>query len=335
MKRKRNTLEILAFVCIIVTGTLIYFGLKNKSALKNIYKPHITVPQAAVTETQKQERIPESTNQVAVASVKTSQVSAAVLENEKKKPEPEQESKDITLILRSGKKISGTIAARDDSALTLHLETGTTNIAWRTMSTNSFHQLHPELYNRLLERLLARRRKKDEEMRSKGYIQYNGEWLTKKEMLAKKYRFANQRITTTVRSGQFKQADKSPDGSSRQDRDEQGVLMISFRGFEPEAAYELKVEGSQYLEYRNWSRGVDVPRHTSNTISKTETLLGKDEYTFEYEFPAYKQYKGSARSSYRYGYESEDFAVKVWLDGELIYEKPEGTFEEYLIIDSF
>jgi hypothetical protein len=191
------------------------------------------------------------------------------------------------------------------------------------------------LFNRLLERLLTRRRKKEEEMRSKGYIQYKGEWLTKKEILAKKFRFANQRVNTTVRSGQYKQADKTPGGSSRQNRDERGVLMISFRGLDPEASYDLKVEGSQFLEYRNWYQGVGEPKHTSNTVNKTETLQGKDEYTFEYEFPAYKQYKGSARSSYRSGYESDDFSVKVWLDDELIYENPKGSFGKYFVIDSF
>lgn len=335
MKNNINALEILAFICIIAIGVLIYAGIRYKSVWKTIYKPQLTI--VPVTETQQTQRAAVSTSQVAAISVVTAQVTEVVGETVKSEPEPapEKENKTVTVILRSGRIITGSVTARDDAVLTLKMETGTTNIAWRAMSTNSFHLLNPELYNRLLERLLARRRKKEEEMRSKGYIQYKGEWLTKKEILAIKYRFANQRVNTTVRSGQYKQADKGPDGSSRQDRSAWGVLMISFRGLDPETAYDLKVKGSQFLEYRNWSRGVDVPRYTSNTVSKTETLQGSGEYNFEYEFPAYKQYKGSARSNYRYGYESEDFAVKVWLDGELIYEEPKGTFGEYFLIDSF
>ena len=64
-------------------------------------------------------------------------------------------------------------------------------------------------------------------------------------------------------------------------------------------------------------------------------MHGSTEYNFEYEFPVYNQYKGSVRSNNRYGYESDDFMVKVWLDGDLIYEKPKGTFGKYFVIDSF
>jgi hypothetical protein len=314
MKRKINALEITAFAGIIVIGGLIYIGMK--------YKPSESRKPASGLEVIQQET--ETTSRVA-RTVDTSEV----------KPGQEAAGAPVTIVLRSEKTVTGVVASRDDTMVTLQTEGGVTNITWRMMSTNSFSQLHPELYRKLLARMLARHKKKEEEMRKKGFIQYKGEWLTKKEMLAKKFRFSNQRVNTTVRSGQFRQADKSPGGSSMMNRNERGVLMISFRGLDPEQGYVMKAEGCQFLKYRKWHRGSGEPEYTSNMVSKAETLYGKDEYSFEYEFLAYTQYKGSARSNNRYGYESEDFAVKVWLDGELIYEKPKGTFGEYFVIDSF
>ena len=339
MKRKIDILELIALVSLlglILAGVLV---IRNPEIVRKLFR---RMPYTVITpyETGTKESAEMITGQVVQTGMHTGGNGGEeqkVAGEEKVKPAVEQPAKPETVMveMRNGDELRGKITSRNDTRMTLETAAGPTNITWRAMTTNSFQRLNPALYNELLARLRERLQQQEQEMKAKGYVQYEGEWMPKKEMLARKYRFSNQRVSTTLRSTQYKQTDKSPNGSSIMRRSEWGALMLAFRGMNPEKTYELKLQGIHYLEYRNWGRGSDVPKNTTNTIQKTETLHGKEEYRFEYELPAYEQFKGSARSNSRWGYESEDFSLKVWLDGDLIYDKPKGTFGDYHIIDSF
>jgi hypothetical protein len=108
--------------------------------------------------------------------------------------------------LKSGKQYVGEIVDISEKTLSIRTSTGKRTYPWKVLDKDTIKKYNPALYDQMLEEA---RRKKEELIRKKGYVQYKGKWMLPKqkkelEMLEKGLAFFDDEWRPTNEIAQIK-----------------------------------------------------------------------------------------------------------------------------------
>lgn len=252
----------------------------------------------------------------------------------------------VTVQLRNGATVAGSIVSTNDDTLVLSTATGERTFPWRELSNQSIQQIHPDLYARLKQQAIERAKAREQEMADKGLVKVGDKWVPKEEAMRLKYRHVRLRVARTERTGPAKE-ESSTESSRTYIQDCHGVLTLEFEGLDSKTEYHVKTEFKHYtkLEDEADRRRVAPPSATVRPATREETIKGQSHHRVDYESDPYQKYKvkmkadwvmltdGGRRKRLSGGYESDGWDIKVWLDGNLVYEERKGDTPEFHIIE--
>ncbi len=244
----------------------------------------------------------------------------------------------MTIKYRDGHALVCDVLAKDDTNLIVRTIKGVQTNTWRQLTSESFKAVHPELYQRLTQQVLERKKQQADEMKAKGMIQVGGKWVDKKTY--EKAQLARLRLAVNAaeRAGDYRKAPNQPRNYSRdiKMRTSVGELCVKVDGLNHATTNKLKVEVEHFIIWRD-SRYTTFnsfgphqePRN--DKVIKSETFCGEISIARRYQTPTYEQFQYNWRydTQERWGYESKGFSLNIWLNGELICEQKRGSKPVY------
>ena len=245
----------------------------------------------------------------------------------------------VTIHLRNGESVTGDIVEKNDQTVTIRTDDGNHTYHWPQLYNRSIKDVHPDLYNRLKQEAIERRKEKEAQMRAKGMVKHEGEWIAREELIRKKLRHVSLKVRSTESGGSFDKV-SSTDSTKRYVQDCNGILEIELSGLDPDADHTVTTVYTHFLRYEGDYKGKDNPTIDKN-ITKEETVSGQRSFTTKYITSTYQRHKTRLKPGWHYegggkgqmwGVTSDSWDIKIYLDGALIYEEHPGKSPTYHIV---
>jgi len=232
----------------------------------------------------------------------------------------------VTITYRDGRAMVCDILAKGDTNLIVRTVKGVQTNRWRELTTASFKAVHPELYQRLAQQALARKKQNEDEMQAKGMIMVGGKWVDQKAYEMAALTRVKLNVVTTESVGKYNEVERLQSGS-KSTRPKSGVLKIKLDSLDKTRTYTLRAQYTMYTS-DNAHKEVDKDKEQQETISNayTHSMEIRTTPLEEYKY-VYRYTRGTSADVHKIDITGWD--VKVWLDQELIYEQTRGSSPVY------
>ncbi len=235
----------------------------------------------------------------------------------------------VTITYRDGHAMVCDVLSKDDTNLIVRTIKGVQTNTWRELTTASFKAVHPELFARLTQQMLERKKQYNDEMKAKGLIQVGGKWVDKKDYELKALARVKLNVVTTESVGKYSEVERI-EGGSKSKRTKCGVLKIKLDSLDNTRSYTVRV---QYTLYISQAETKDVQEVDKDAV-KQETIRKEYAHAMKIRTTPVDEYKevlrgvrGISATERKIGVQGWD--VKIWLNKTLVYEQTRDSKPVY------